>query len=315
MESATPRILVIGAGVNGSLCAAGLHAAGVDVTLLARAERLEALARDGIVIENPFNQRRTVARVPLTGELAPADRYDYILVVVRRNQVAALLATLAANCSPNVVFMNNNLLGPAEIVQALGRERVLLGFVFGAGKRDGDLIRGFSATKRSPMGASFGELDGSITPRLKLLVSTLRRGGLPAKTSTNIVDWLATHAVGVAAFAPLALRYHADLRALARSRADVQLWAAAIRESRALLRSLGHKIVPASLSLFDALPRSFSELLIRRMLNSKLGEYGISYHVQQAPDEMQALADDLRQLVRASPLPLPALRQMVEIPS
>jgi hypothetical protein len=52
-------------------------------------------------------------RSPLISELAPADRYDYILVVVRRNQVSALLPTLAANCSPNVVFMYNNLLGPA----------------------------------------------------------------------------------------------------------------------------------------------------------------------------------------------------------
>jgi 2-dehydropantoate 2-reductase len=141
MKYGNPRILVIGAGVNGSVCAARLHAAGVDVTVLARPERRAVLERDGIVIENPFNQRRTAAKVKLIGELLPEDRYDYILVVVRRNQVAALLPTLAANCSPNVVFMYNNLLGPAEIIQAIGRERVVLGFVFAAGKRDGEIIR------------------------------------------------------------------------------------------------------------------------------------------------------------------------------
>jgi len=104
MENDKPRILVIGAGVNGSVCAARLHAGGVDVTVLARPQRLAVLERDGIVIENPFNQRRTVVKVPLISELAPADRYDYILVVVRRNQVSALLTTLAAN--PNKqVFM------------------------------------------------------------------------------------------------------------------------------------------------------------------------------------------------------------------
>ena len=74
-----------------------LHAGGVDVTVLARPQRLAVLERDGIVIENPFNQRRTVAKVPLIGELAPAHRYDFILVVVRRNHVSALLPTLAAN--------------------------------------------------------------------------------------------------------------------------------------------------------------------------------------------------------------------------
>ncbi len=83
-------MLVIGAGVNGSVCAARLRTAGVDVTVLARAQRLAALDRDGIVIENPRNQRRTFAKVALIGELTPGDRYDYILSVVRRNQIPVL---------------------------------------------------------------------------------------------------------------------------------------------------------------------------------------------------------------------------------
>jgi 2-polyprenyl-6-methoxyphenol hydroxylase-like FAD-dependent oxidoreductase len=40
MKYDSPRILVIGAGVNGSVCAAHLRTAGVDVTVLARAHRL-----------------------------------------------------------------------------------------------------------------------------------------------------------------------------------------------------------------------------------------------------------------------------------
>jgi len=37
------RILIVGAGVNGSVCAAALHRAGYDVTVLARGKRLEEL--------------------------------------------------------------------------------------------------------------------------------------------------------------------------------------------------------------------------------------------------------------------------------
>ena len=33
------------------------------------------------------------------------------------------------------------------------------------------------------------------------------------------------------------------------------------------------------------------------MLNSKLGEVGLAYHVSQAPDEMIQLANELRALV------------------
>ena len=106
------RILVIGAGVNGSVIAERLFERGVDVTVLARGKRLAEIESNGIVIQNPFSQKRRVAKVRVIGELAPGDVYDYILVVVRRNQVAELLPTLAANSSPNLVFMNNNLNGP-----------------------------------------------------------------------------------------------------------------------------------------------------------------------------------------------------------
>jgi 2-dehydropantoate 2-reductase len=54
MKADGARILVIGAGVNGSICAAGLHSAGFDVTLLARGKRYEELREAGIVIENPL---------------------------------------------------------------------------------------------------------------------------------------------------------------------------------------------------------------------------------------------------------------------
>ena len=84
---------MIGAGVNGSVCAERLFERGVDVTVLARGKRLAEIESNGIVIENPFSQKRRVAKVRAIGELVPGDTYDYILVVVRRNQVA--------NCCPH----------------------------------------------------------------------------------------------------------------------------------------------------------------------------------------------------------------------
>ena len=245
------RILVIGAGVNGSICAERLFARGMDVTVLARGKRLAEIQTNGIVIENPLNGKRRVAKVKAIGELAPGDTYDYILVIVRRNQVAALLPTLAVNRSPNAVFMNNNLNGPAEIVAALGKERPLLGFVFGGGKRDGDLIRAIGPFDHAPIRTPFGEIDGTITPRLKRLVNLLNQAGLRSAPSTHIVDYLATHAAGVAAITPLALKLAAAGKPVAPSPADLKLAAAAIRETHAVLKALGHKIVPASQKVIE----------------------------------------------------------------
>jgi hypothetical protein len=143
-------------------------------------------------------------------------------------------------------------------------------------------------------------------------VSLLRHAGLRCYAETHIVDWLATHAAGVAAGVPMIRKYHNDVRARARSRDDVRLTVAAMGESLSLLRAQGHKIVPASQRLTAGWP-FLAELILRLLLKSKLGEVGMSWHAQQAPDELQALADDLRQLVRASSLPVPALRKVLEM--
>src|SRR5271157_5587381 len=164
MKTDNARILVIGAGVNGSICAVGLCKAGIDVTVLARGRRYEDIRNDGIVIEDSFKNTRSVTKVPVIDHLDPQDCYDYIFVIVRKNQVADLLPVLANNHSPNVVFMVNNPSGPDEFIRALGKERVLLGFVFGAGKRDGSVIRAISGI--AWMTTPFGEIDGKITPRL-----------------------------------------------------------------------------------------------------------------------------------------------------
>jgi len=313
MASDNARILVIGAGVNGSVCAARLFERGVDVAVLARGKRLAEIESNGIVIENPFSQERRVAKVRAIGELAPGDTYDYVLVIVRRNQVAELLPTLAANTSPNVVFMNNNLNGPAEIVAALGPQRPMLGFVFAGGKRDGDIIRAIGPFDHSLASTPFGEIDGTVTPRLNRLVNLLNGAGLRAKVSTNIVDYLATHAAGVAAMAPLAIKYRNDFKALARSPEEIKLMAAAMREAIPVLKALGHKIVPAGQQILAVTPVFVLAFLLRLMCNSKFGEVGAAWHAQQAPDELLALADDLRAAVIRSGVPAPALRKVLDI--
>ena len=307
------RILLIGAGVNGSVCAAWLFEHGIDVAVLARGKRLAEIQSNGIVIENAFSRKRTVARVRAIGELAAGDTYDYVLVVVRRNQVAELLPALAANNSPNVVFMNNNLAGPGEIVAALGTQRPMLGFAFAGGKRDGEIIRAIGPFEHSLMPTPFGEIDGTVTLRLKRLVNLLNQAGLRAKVSTNVVDYLATHASGVAALVPLVMKHGTDLKALARSDDDLKLAAAAMRETLPVLKALGHKIVPASHQILSVTPVFVLAFLLRLFCNSRIGEVAAAWHVQQAPDEMRALADDLRAAVIRSGVPAPAIRKVLDM--
>ena len=82
MKMKNARILVIGAGVNGSVCASGLYTAGIDATILARGKRYKELQDDGIVIENPFKNTRSVTRVPVIHSLEPQDCYDFIYACI-----------------------------------------------------------------------------------------------------------------------------------------------------------------------------------------------------------------------------------------
>ncbi len=65
-------------------------------------------------------------------------------------------------------------------------------------------------------------------------------------------------------------------------------------QGRQLCRSaLGHQIVPASQQVVAITPVFLLAWVLRLFCNSRIGEVGAAWHSQQAPDEMQALADDL----------------------
>jgi 2-dehydropantoate 2-reductase len=313
MKRENARILVIGAGVNGSVCATRLHHAGFDVTVLARGKRYEELRDAGIVIEDPMTKQRRVTRVPVINALDPQDSYDDILVIVRKNQVAALLPVLARNGSPAIVFMGNNLSGPDDYTAVVGKDRVMLGFVFGAGRREGDVIRAWAPRGliSRALATPFGEINGTITPRLVMLVDLFRRAGLHAETSPAISDYLATHAVQVAVVARLIIKHGCDTYALAHSTADLGLLVDGLRETLDILRALGYRIIPRSTSLMRIIPRFLLVAAFRALFASQIGEIGAGWHCSQAPDEMQRLADDLKALVDKSGLPVPAIRKIL----
>ena len=108
MKKGVERILVIGAGVNGSICAVRLFEAGIDVTILARGARFAFIKEQGVIIDDPFRNARTVTKVPVIDALLPEDIYDYVLIVVRKNQVSELLPVLVRlrNPPPLAVVMS-----------------------------------------------------------------------------------------------------------------------------------------------------------------------------------------------------------------
>jgi 2-dehydropantoate 2-reductase len=89
------RMLVLGAGVIGSVYAGKLLQAGHEVVLLARGPRLVDLQTHGLILEDAQSGNRSVLPVPSVSEPVADDPFDLVLVAVRAEQLMSTLPVLA----------------------------------------------------------------------------------------------------------------------------------------------------------------------------------------------------------------------------
>src|SRR6478735_12434434 len=88
------RILVLGAGVIGSVYAGKLLQAGHEVVLVARGSRLVDLQTQGLILQDAQTGDRSVLPVTAVSEPATDDPFDLVLVTVRAEQLVSTLPVL-----------------------------------------------------------------------------------------------------------------------------------------------------------------------------------------------------------------------------
>ncbi|HPH94554.1 MAG TPA: 2-dehydropantoate 2-reductase N-terminal domain-containing protein [Anaerolineaceae bacterium] len=300
------KICVYGAGVLGSLYAAKLQQAGHDVSIVARGKRYEALCRDGIVLINEATGERSETAVTVLDALPPEAVFDVILVLVRKNQVHAVLPVLAANRgTPSIVFMINNAAGPAEYIQAVGYSRVVLGFPGAGGAREGDVIHYQLAGEAQP--TTLGEVHGRITPRLEAIGLALAGAGLPVAYQTQMDAWLKTHVALVSPVANALYLAGGDNTRLANTRDGLLLMVRAIREGFQVLDRLSIPVTPLRYRVLLALPEPLLVFVLHHALKRESARLMLARHANAARDEMRQIADEFRILARRSGLQTPAL--------
>jgi ketopantoate reductase len=92
--------------------------------------------------------------------------------------------------------MHNHAGGTEQLIAAVGRERVLLGFPGASGSREGAVVR-YLLNPQQP--TTLGEIEGPPTARVQQIAEVLRDAGFPVAISENMDSWLKTHAVFVTA--------------------------------------------------------------------------------------------------------------------
>ncbi len=306
------KILVFGAGVLGSLFAARLQETGHDVTLLARGQRLADLREHGIILEDDATSVRTTTQVKVIERLDPEATFDWVIVVVRKNQIPSVLPSLAANHhTPNVLFMLNNAAGPQMLANAIGAERVVLSFPLAGGGREGAVIHyTFARSKMSCL--PLGDLSGQVTPRLQKIGAAFDAAGFPVTFISNMDAWLKTHVAVVSPIANALYLAGGDNYRLARTRDGIVLMVRAVREGFRVLRALGIPVTPPFYRVLEWIPEPLLVVLLQRRLPSRTAELALARHANAARDEMTQLAAEFRELARRAAIPTPAMVELYD---
>lgn len=306
------RILVLGAGVIGSLYAGRLLGAGHEVVLMARGRRLEDLQANGLILQDAESGERTVIPAVAVNRPDPDDHFDLTLVPVRAEQLQDTLPVLTAMTdASDVLFFGNTANHQAELLDALG-ERVLFGFPGAGGTRDGPTIKYVLISQQKSM---LGEASGATSSRVQHLQGVLEDAGFHTQISTDITAWLVGHTAFIVPIAFALYRVGVDASRLAADRATMRLMVSGTRQAFNALRAAGKAEIPLNLRVLYRLPDRFVIAYWRRVLASPRGELWFGAHSRAARDEMQILAQQLHVAVRATGRSTPDLDRLLDLRS
>ena len=130
--------------------------------------------------------------------LETKDIYDFVLIFLRRTQVAAILPDIANNQSRHFVFLGNNGTGADEYSHSLSINKIILGFPGVGGKREDDVI--LSVHKDKPL-LTIGAVTPQSRKKVRLLGKILKTAKISVKISNNMDSWLKYH---IALVSPIA---------------------------------------------------------------------------------------------------------------
>ncbi len=303
------RILVIGAGVIGSVYAGKLLAAGHEVVLFARGRRLADLQACGLILTDAESGQQTVWPVTAVDTIGAEERYDLVLVAVRSEQLASTLPVLSTlSDGSDVLFLGNTAGLQGQLVKALDG-RALLGFPAAGGVRDGAVVRYVLIRQQKTM---LGEPTGATTPRTLYLRDVMEEAGFRATITADVHGWLLAHAAFIVPIAYALYRFNTETARLAADRETLRLMVQATRQAFQALQTSGNTEIPTNLrTLYLRLPAWFAASYWRRVLIGPRGELWFAAHTRAAPEEMSALAEELQAAVGRTGQPAPDLIRLL----
>lgn len=178
------KIAVVGAGGVGGYFGARLAAAGDEVWFIARGAHLAAMRERGLQVYSA-NGDVLVKPCKATDKPAEVGPVDLVMIAVKLWSTEQALADAKPMVGPKtaVVSFQNGVIASDQIMAAYGKARTLGGVAnIGAVIEKPGVIRHTGTMA----GLTFGELDGTISPRVQALADACAKAGIQHKASDTI---------------------------------------------------------------------------------------------------------------------------------
>ena len=281
------NVLLVGAGVIGTVYGVQLGAGGHTVAVLEHGARTREIVRRGLValdLTGPMSKSAETHVVPDAG----GGPYDLVLVALRADCVGSATASLRAlSGAPVLLFFGNNPRGRTALPADLPGT-VHVGFP-GIG---GSIRNGTAEYMRIAQQPTMLESGGGRA--IDEFATTLSRAGFVVRRTTDMEGWLAYHAVFVASISAALYRRHGNATELANDSATLTLMCRSIEEGFRALRREGVRGVPRNLrTLHLAVLRPFAVRYWSRTMRAPTGETLFAAHSRHAEPEMRELAAEV----------------------
>src|SRR3984957_13277689 len=177
------RILVVGAGAVGGYFGGRLLQAGRDVTFLVRPRRAAELAKHGLTIRSPGGDFHR-ASPPIVLQENLTEPFDLVVLSCKAFDLEGAITSFARAVGPATAILPllNGMRHIDRLVERFGPERVLGGQCAISTTLDAD---GGVVHLNDWHALSFGELDGSRSPRIETIAAALLDAGFDARLPHN----------------------------------------------------------------------------------------------------------------------------------
>jgi 2-dehydropantoate 2-reductase len=251
------RICVYGAGAIGGHIAARLAKGGAEVSVVARGPHLRAMQENGLTVQ--AHDGTMQCRPRASADPADLGPQDAVIVTTKAPALASVAAGIGPLLEPEtaVAFVMNGipwwyfdgterdgrrlpLIDPDDAVRdAIGIPRTIGGVVYSSAAvvRPG-VVEALAPDNR----VILGELDGSLTPRLKAIAGAIEAGGMGGIASPDIRGAVWAKLLGNMMNGPLCLLARASMRDTLADPVVRDAAIAAAREVMAIAAHYGHPI-------------------------------------------------------------------------